>query len=55
MNVTKFFTKFFTPIRTYGWVIRNNCSWLGTSEDGKWSYYWFGNFHTGYQVKVRIH
>lgn len=46
-------TDFIAPIKTRRWVIKNGCSCLGTSENGKWDFYWFGNFSTGYQVKVR--
>lgn len=35
------------------WVIDNDCSYSGKSNNGKWDYYWYGDFKTGYQVKVR--
>ena len=43
-----------TPTKTKGWVIEHDCSWSGNSEDGKWSYYWYGDFKTGYEVRVRL-
>ena len=52
-NVRAFINQPIIPIKTMDWVTKNNCSFIGTSKNNKWNYYWYGNFKTGYQVKVR--
>ena len=41
------------PEKTYQWVVDNDCSYNGESKNGKWRYYWYGNFINGYEVKVK--
>lgn len=42
------------PKKSYKWVVENGCSYSGESKNGKWRYYWFGDFKTGYEVKVKV-
>ena len=41
------------PTKTKEWVVSNGCSYTGESKNGKYDYYWYGNFKTGYQVKIK--
>ena len=41
----------FIPIKSLDWILDNNCSMSYIA--GKWVYYWYGDFKTGYEVKVR--
>ena len=53
-NIKAFIKQPIIPIKTMEWVTENNCSYIGESENGKWRYYWYGNFKTGHQVKIRV-
>ena len=37
--------------KTEAWVKNHNCSYSGSSN--KYDYYWYGDFNTGKQVKIR--
>lgn len=52
-NIKAFILQPIIPVKTMDWVIANNCSWSGNSGNGKWQYYWYKDFKTGYQVKVK--
>ena len=58
--VKKFFEKlsdtfylFSLPTITEEQVIKNDCSYSSLSENGKWRLFWYGDFRTGFEVKVR--
>lgn len=58
--VKKFFGKlsdifylFSLPIITEEQAIKNDCSYSSLSENEKWRLFWYGDFRTGFEVKVR--
>lgn len=36
------------------WCKDHNCSWSGNDDNDEWAYYWYGDFNTGYEVKVKL-
>lgn len=58
--VKKFFGKlsdtfylFSLPTITEEQAIKNDCSYSSLSENEKWRLFWYGDFRTGFEVKVR--
>ena len=52
-NIKSFILQPIIPTKTIAWVKLNKCSYSGESANGKYLYYWYGDFKTGYQVKVK--
>ena len=52
-NIKAFIAQPIIPTKKFSWVIKNDCSWIGWSNNDKWVYYWYGDDKKGYQVKVR--
>lgn len=51
-NIGAFLRQPIIPQKSVEWVVANDCSYSGISANRKWTYYWYGDFKTGYQVKV---
>ena len=52
-KVSNFFDFLSCPTVSVDWLKNNDCSYSSESENGKWQYYWYGDFNNGYEVKVR--
>ena len=52
-SIRAFLLQPIVPTKTIEWIEKNKCSYNGSSENGKWDYYWYGSFKKGYEVKVR--
>jgi hypothetical protein len=44
---------FYKPTKTMDWVMKNHCGYVGISKNGKYWLYWYGNYVSGYEVKVK--
>ena len=51
-KIKTFFYNLTIPVVLTEYVIRNNLGYTGTSEDGKWIYYWEGNYKNGREIRV---
>lgn len=47
------FYLFSLPTVTQEQAIENDCSYSSLSENGKWKLFWYGDFKTGFEVKVK--
>ena len=54
-GIKSFIMRADTPEVTREWLYRNKnkVTYMKTTKDEKWDYYWYGSFKDGMQVKVK--